>query len=354
MEIHGSKGQRIENIIQGALILILILLTIGMMLTVKNIQGNARVVNYAGILRGATQRLVKLEVVGQEDDALEKYLDDIFAGLMHGGGQYQLTHLDDADYNEKLDTMYNYWLQLKEEIDHVRTRGYMQTDIIAMSEEYFQLADETVGAAEQYSQKMATQLRHLKFVLIVVIALTVIMLIKQSIDEIQLMRRNRELRKKAYIDLHTGLPNKSRCEELLMNHSDPPKPTAVVIFDLNGLKEVNDTLGHVVGDALILNFAHLLRTSIPERYFVGRYGGDEFIAVLTETDEDATRQILDTLQNAVDQYNQHSRQLHLAYAHGYAVSTAYQTCTLKILLEKADAYMYKRKAQMKGGASNCR
>ena len=351
---HGSKGQKAESIIQAVLILVLILLTIGMMLTVRNIQGNARVVNYAGILRGATQRLVKLEVVGQEDDELEQYLDDIFSGLMHGGGKYSLTHLDDADYNEKLDTMYNYWLRLKEEIDHVRARGYTQTDVIAMSEEYFQLADETVDAAEQYSQKLATKLRHLESVLIVVMALIVIMLIKQSIDEIQLLRRNRELRKKAYIDLHTGLPNKSRCEELLMNRSDPPDPTAVAIFDLNGLKEVNDTLGHVAGDALIMNFANLLRTSIPERHFVGRYGGDEFIAVLTETGEDEVKRILGVLQSAVDQYNEHSRQLQLAYAHGYAMSTAYQTCNLKILLEKADANMYKRKAQMKGGAANCR
>ena len=56
-----------------------------------------------------------------------------------------------------------------------------------------------------------------------------------------------------------------------------------LFFDLNDLKEVNDTLGHIAGDTLIMNFAHIIRTSITsKRYFVGRYGGDEFIALLND------------------------------------------------------------------------
>ena len=51
----------------------------------------------------------------------------------------------------------------------------------------------------------------------------------------------------------------------------------MAIFDLNGLKEVNDTIGHLAGDTLIMNFANILRTSIPQQHFVGRYGGDEFV-----------------------------------------------------------------------------
>ena len=48
---------------------------------------------------------------------------------------------------------------------------------------------------------------------------------------------------------------------------------------MNDLKVVNDSLGHLAGDTLIMNFAHIIRTSIPEKYFVGRYGGDEFIII---------------------------------------------------------------------------
>ena len=59
-----------------------------MMIGVNKIQGNARVINYAGIIRGATQREIKLEISGNVNKSLIRYLDDIFDGLMHGGGKY--------------------------------------------------------------------------------------------------------------------------------------------------------------------------------------------------------------------------------------------------------------------------
>ena len=96
------KERKVEKVISGILIGILIILTIFMIADVKKLQGNARVVNYAGIIRGATQRMVKLEVVDEGNDELIQYLDDIFSGLMHGGGKYNLTHLEDTDYNAKL------------------------------------------------------------------------------------------------------------------------------------------------------------------------------------------------------------------------------------------------------------
>ena len=71
-----------EKIAQGILLIVLITLTIFMMSDVKKIQGNARVINYAGIIRGATQREIKLEISGNENDVLIKYLDDIFYGLV--------------------------------------------------------------------------------------------------------------------------------------------------------------------------------------------------------------------------------------------------------------------------------
>ena len=59
-----------EKIAQGILLIVLITLTIFMMSDVKKIQGNARVINYAGIIRGATQREIKLEISGNKNDIL--------------------------------------------------------------------------------------------------------------------------------------------------------------------------------------------------------------------------------------------------------------------------------------------
>ena len=97
----------------------------------------------------------------------------------------------------------------------------------------------------------------------------------ETVAAVKVSNANRQLEQKAYIDLHTGLPNKSKCEELFHNVEFIKTPTACIVFDMNNLKRVNDSLGHSIGDQLILNFARLLRNSIPAKHFVGRYGGDE-------------------------------------------------------------------------------
>lgn len=235
----------------------------------------------------------------------------------------------------------------------VREKGYKDTDIISMSEEYFQLADKMVDAAENCSQRYATQINQIEKALIVIMILIVALLIKESVEQVVLSKKNRELRKKAYLDLHTGLPNKSRCEELLLANDNLTELTTVAIFDLNGLKEVNDTIGHLAGDTLIMNFANILRTSIPQQHFVGRYGGDEFIAILTGVGEEEAKKILLDVRKETCHYNFYSKQLHLEYAYGYAVSDAYsECCSMKILLEQADRNMYKCKAEMKEHRKN--
>lgn len=156
--------------------------------------------------------------------------------------------LSDKDYQKKLDVQIAYWDKLKNEIQKVKSGENGTADLVDMSETYFQMADETVAA-------------------------------------VKVSHANRQLEQKTYIDLHTGLPNKSKCEELFHNVEFIKTPTACIVFDMNNLKRVNDSLGHSIGDQLILNFARLLRNSIPAKHFVGRYGGDEFMTVIY----DATR-----------------------------------------------------------------
>lgn len=146
-----------------------------------------------------------------------------------------------------------------------------------MSETYFGMADETVFAAEDYSQQIAEKIRTIELLSVIDMSGLVILIIIQMINAMKIARSNRALEKKAYIDVHTGLPNKSRCEEILNDTKVICETTACMMFDLNNLKVVNDTKGHSAGDQLIFDFAQLLRQVIPEKDFVGRYGGDEFM-----------------------------------------------------------------------------
>ena len=83
-----------ETVVQSVLILILMILVILLMSEIGRLQGTARVINYAGLVRGATQREVKLEITGYQNDELIEYLDDILNGLKYGDGNYNLITLD--------------------------------------------------------------------------------------------------------------------------------------------------------------------------------------------------------------------------------------------------------------------
>ena len=312
------------SILQSCLVLILVILVALMMVEIGNLKGTARVINYAGLVRGATQRAVKLEITGTRNDELIAYLDDILSDLTSGEGHYEL-------------------VKLKAEVAAARQRGYENTQIVAMSETYFEMADETVSAAEHYSEKIAMKIRTIEILSALDMLCLVILIMLQTAMALKMARKNQLLEQKAYIDIHTGLPNKGSCEELLNNREILREPTACVIFDLNNLKTVNDTRGHSAGDQLILSFARLLRRVIPEKHFVGRYGGDEFMAVIYHTDRQEVEGILDSLRREADAANRDGNQLPLSYAYGWAISADYEGCIMQTLLDKADYCMYENK-----------
>lgn len=347
----SKNSARKINALESVLVIILIFLVIMMMISVSRIQGMARVVNYAGIVRGATQRLVKLEISGDENQELEEYLDEIIAGLKDGSDDLNLVRLDNKDYQTKLTELSAYWEDLKDELELVRGSKVEATDVIDMSETYFELADNTVSAAEVYAQRNVTYLRTLEILLAIVIAGMILLMIKEAVEAFSLMRTNRSLNQKAYIDQHTGLPNKSRCEEIFKDRTFITNPTSCVMFDMNGLKTVNDTLGHVAGDTLIENFATIIRNTIPERYFVGRYGGDEFVAVITDATEQEVTDIIRDVEAAVQRYNEYRQAsdepgIALSFASGYSISTSFTECTMQTILDKADQNMYRNKKIM--------
>lgn len=95
-------------------------------------------------------------------------------------------------------------------------------------------------------------------------------------------RRLRELERMAMTDPVTGLANRTRVTEVLEKclHNDPPGTVAVMLLDLDRFKNVNDSLGHHVGDLLLIEVTQRLRSSVPAGTVVARLGGDEFLLVL--------------------------------------------------------------------------
>jgi diguanylate cyclase (GGDEF)-like protein/PAS domain S-box-containing protein len=113
---------------------------------------------------------------------------------------------------------------------------------------------------------------------------------------------HRRLSWMAHNDALTGLLNRAhfreRLEAALQGHAAAPTAVpavAVVLFDLDGFKQVNDTLGHAAGDALLQLFGERLRAELRSSDVVARLGGDEFALMLRDTDEARLRLLLDRL-----------------------------------------------------------
>lgn len=267
--------------------------------------------------------------------------------MKYEDGEYNLVSLHDTDYQKKLDIQIDYWGKLKNEINNVRENGVDNSDIVDMSEMYFSLADQTVSAAERYSEDIAGNIHFIETITVIDMAGLLLLIIIQMIQAIIIVRKNKVLEQKAYLDAHTGLPNKSRCEEVFHDLRFLDRNVACIMFDLNNLKIANDTLGHSVGDQLIVNFANILRNVIPSKEFVGRYGGDEFVAVIRDMPKEDVIGLLEKLKEEVDDFNDHGKNIKISYAYGWAFSDDYTECTLRTLFDRADKHMYENKRLVK-------
>ena len=158
MKNDSSRFGHIIQLFTVLLTAILISLFFADLVLVGKIQGTARVVNYAGLVRGKTQRIVKLEISGTPEDDLLGDVASYIEGLRFGSSELDLVRLDDADFQAKMTALSSEFDDLRNELILVRQRGYTETAIIAKSEHFFQTCDEATNLAEVYSQKRATAL----------------------------------------------------------------------------------------------------------------------------------------------------------------------------------------------------
>ena len=358
MKEKEKKLTRILRIFMMLLTCILIALFFGIMILVSDMQGTARVVNYAGLVRGKTQQIIKLENAQRPQDEMIREVDAYIDGLRHGSDKLNLVRLDDKAFQDKMEVQEQFFEQLKEEIYKAREEGYENTQIINKSETFFTICDETTGLAESYSQKLASSLNRLEKIVVVDIIGIVCLLGYELFKALRYVAQNRVLRQKVYLDEATGLPNKNKCEEILA--SEEPltdrESTAVMVFDLNNLRIINDRQGHERGDQYIRSFAEQLRAALPEKYFVGRDGGDEFIAVLKQVDHEQVKDCLQMIREQTERYSKNHPDMPLSYAVGYALSTDFPGSNMKDLFRYADKNMYvdKNRAKMKEAADKRR
>ncbi|MFW6161423.1 MAG: GGDEF domain-containing protein [Planctomycetota bacterium] len=161
-----------------------------------------------------------------------------------------------------------------------------------------------------------------------------------------------EARRKARYDALTQVHSRAALDERLARQMDEDRDTwCLLIADLDRFKDVNDTLGHLVGDALLYKIAQTLQTcaeACPGDAFVGRYGGEEFAVLLPGVGLAQAREIAETMRRRVQNSRYQLRARADAVVNptvSIGVAQRRPGDTVAVLIDRADAALYEAKRQ---------
>ncbi|MCX7903529.1 MAG: cache domain-containing protein [Caloramator sp.] len=162
----------------------------------------------------------------------------------------------------------------------------------------------------------------------------------------------KELEYLSYHDTLTGLYNFRYFQNYIKNIDDRQLPIGIIMADVNGLKLVNDTLGHLYGDKLLISFSKILLESKRDKDIVFRLGGDEFLVLLPNTEKEQVEKILNEIRQNIEKHNESigEKILTLSVALGMAVKDDGRD--FQTVFKEADGNMYKNKLLDKTSSKN--
>ena len=152
-----------------------------------------------------------------------------------------------------------------------------------------------------------------------------------------------ELEFRSFHDELTGLYNRAYFEDAMRRFdSGRFNPVTVVVCDVNGLKMINDTLGHKAGDDLIIAAANAVAKAGRKTDIVARIGGDEFAMLLPESTDETAEEVLRRIRSEIAEYKRGGDPLPLNIACG-AATTSGRIQNIEALFSEADKRMYASK-----------
>lgn len=166
-------------------------------------------------------------------------------------------------------------------------------------------------------------------------------------------QKNDEIKYFSEYDIMTGIYNRragfEKLTQLYKNIEKNKSEISVCFIDINGLKDVNDYLGHDIGDELILTITTSIKNNIRENDFVARLGGDEFLIIFEGLDEPSAEAVWQRIVAEFEQINDNDKRRYVISAsHGietFSSSNEY----IDTVINQADEKMYREKKILKKG-----
>lgn len=299
---------------------------------ISDIRDYSKLINYVGIVRGASQRVVKLEMNGHPDDELVGYVEEILNELLTGQGRYGLVLADSEIYRNNLDLLKEQWETVREEIDCVR-QGDDSSSLLASSEKLFEIANDTVFSIEQYSREMAEKTAGMVSVTALVSAAAFAAAVYFYIRKFfQLKVTNERLEGLAYRDELTGAYHMERFYEEVnrIMAQNPNEKFAVLYVDFENFKYVNDVFGYSYGDELLKGYAHFVMSLLRDKELLGRDMADRFVILRRYESRD---ELLKTQEQVDEEFLNSS----LVKSNRHLMTIAGGICCAEDMVEEAEA-----------------
>ncbi len=171
----------------------------------------------------------------------------------------------------------------------------------------------------------------------------------------KLRQRIKEERDLAMIDPLTGIPNRFAYNERLAQEVARWKryhnPLVLSVWDVDNFKRINDSYGHQAGDKVLTVIAKLLQSKVRETDFAARFGGEEFVLLLPETDLEKASVVVEHIRKGVEGCEFHYRGNPVPITISCGLSQFREDDTAEQVFARADAALYKAK---ENGRNQCR
>lgn len=169
-------------------------------------------------------------------------------------------------------------------------------------------------------------------------------------DKRALAEANERLASLATTDGLTGIKNhralREQLEAELQAAARYHTPLSFVMIDIDKFKHLNDDFGHLVGDSVLIEVAHILKESIRECDFIARYGGEEFAVILPRTDRAGAEALADRFRTSIEAASWRHRKITASFG---VATTSIECATADALIGNADTALY----QAKSAGRNC-
>jgi polar amino acid transport system substrate-binding protein len=146
----------------------------------------------------------------------------------------------------------------------------------------------------------------------------------------------------------TNIYNRRRIEELceieIIRNKRYKSDLSIIFFDINDFKDINDNIGHHLGDEVLIKISDIINKNIRNIDFIGRWGGDEFLIILPQTTLSQTKNIVCNLENLLKEIEFSDS---ITVTCSFGIANYEKGDTLDSLLKKADESMYEQKANHK-------